>query len=249
MNRIRTLIMRGGTPEAAPPWSLASAMITLVFAFAAFILGSTIAFIWLEARDYTPLAGLCLGGVLIFLFVRQTRQRQWAALKLTPSETPLPFIMFIALGFAIALDLIGLAATGEFLPKPELLGLSPGALGAIQWLVAIAFLVIVQPIAEGLVFRGITLPALRGVLGAWGGLLATALLTGVFHLLLYPPNYNTTSSFAPIWYGLLVPVIEAIIYSLVRANTNSTRASIAAHIAFGLFAVLKLLAIAGQSAV
>ncbi|MEP7292039.1 MAG: type II CAAX endopeptidase family protein [Chloroflexota bacterium] len=245
MNLIRRLIVRGGDAEPTQPWSVASALLTIAFAFAALIFGSALALVWLGERDYTPLAGLILGGILITLFVWQTHRSDLGALRLFPSTTPILFIMFIALGFAIGLDLIGLAVTREFLPKPELLGLSPGALGAAQWLVASAFLVVVQPIAEGLVFRGVALPAIRTLLGAWGGLLATAVIVGVFHMLIYPPNYNTTSALTPLWYGLLVPVLEAIFFSLVRANTGSTRVSIAAHAAFGLFAVLKLLTLAG----
>ena len=248
MNRIRNMLARASAPEPAPPWTVSSALLTVAFAFLALIIGSAVALIWFGEQDYTPLAGLLIGGILIILFVWQTRRADLGALRLYPSNPPLLFILFVALGVAIALDLIGLALTREFLPKPELLGLRPGALGAAQWLFAIVFLVIVQPIAEGLVFRALALPALRTILGAWGGLFAAALLAGIFHLALYSPNYNTTSALVPIWFGLIVPFIEALFYGLVRGYAGSTRASIAAQVAFGIFAVLKLLAIAGQSA-
>ena len=42
-----------------------------------------------------------------------------------------------------------------------------------------------------------------------------------------------------------MPAIEAAIFSLVRSYTDSTRASMAAHLTFGLFAVIKLLALSG----
>ncbi len=248
MNGIRNLLARAGAPEPTPPWSLSSALLTIAFAFIALIIGSAVALIWLGEQDYTPLAGLVLGGILIILFVLQTRRADLGALRLYPSNPPLLFIMFIALGAAIILDLLSLAVTREFLPKPELLGLRPGALGAVQWLAAGVFLVIIQPIAEGLVFRAVALPALRTMLGAWGGLIAASLGAGVFHLALYPPNYHTLSSLVPLWYGLLIPAVEALFFGLVRGYTGSTRASIAAQVAFGIFAVLKLLAIAGQSA-
>lgn len=248
MNRIQQLLARAGAPEPAPPWSLTSALIAVVVTVAALILGSGFALVWLGERDFTPLAGLALGGALVIVFIRQTRQRDWDALRLVESTPPLLFVVFFSMGAAILLDLLGLAVTREFLPKPELLGLVPATLGIQQWLVAIIFMVIVQPIVEGLVFRGITLPALRTVLGAWGGLIGTAALAAVFHLVMYPPNYNTASAITPIWYGLFVPFGEAVYFSLVRGYTNSTRASIAAQVAFGLFAVLKLVAIAGGQA-
>lgn len=245
MNRITAFFARAGAPEAAPPWSPATAVLALLFAFIAMIVGSGVAVVWAEGQPYTELAGWTLGGILILLFVWQTRRREWDALQLVSSSAPVVFVMFVAFGCAVALDLLSLAVTREFMPKPELLGLNPGALGVPEWAFAIAFMVIIQPIAEGLIFRGIALPAARTLLGAWGGLLALAALAGVFHLLIYPPNYNTASTITPLWYGLVIPALEALVYGLVRASLGSTRASIAAQIAFGLFAVLKLLALAG----
>lgn len=241
MNRIKSLFARIAAPEPAPPWSLASALFALVFAFVALIVGSGAALVWAGERGYTALAGWSIGSVLILLFVWQTRRDNREALRLDSAGTPLLFVMFIAFGFALALDLLSLGVTGEFLPKPELLGLTPSTLGVVEWGLAIAFMVILQPIVEGLIFRGITLPALRTILGAWGGLLAAAALTGIFHYLIYSPNYATTSPLTPIWYGLIIPALEAILFGAVRSYTHSTRASIAAHLIFGLFAVLKLL--------
>jgi membrane protease YdiL (CAAX protease family) len=245
MNRINSLIARIGAPEAAPPWALSAALVAPLFAFVALIAGSGVALVWAGERDYTGLAGWTLGAILIGLFVRQTRRHDWTALRLVAASTPILFVMFIAFGCALAFDLVSLAVTREFLPKPELLGLNPSVLGVLEWSLAIAFMVILQPIAEGLVFRGIAIPALGARLGAWGGIFAAAALAGIFHLLIYSPNYATASSFTPLWYGLAIPILEAILFGAVRGYTGSTRASIAAQIAFGLFAVLKLLALVG----
>lgn len=239
-----SLLARLRVPETPPVPTITLGLASIAFAFIALIAGATAAFIWLGDRDFTELAGWTVGAVLIVAFVRQTHRRAPEALRLMPSNTPVVFVMFVALGAAIGLDLISLAVTGEFLPKPELLGLNPSTLGALEWIFAFAFMVLAQPVAEGLVFRGVALPALRSALGVWGGVLATALITGAFHLLIYPPNYSTTASLTPIWYGLIVPIIEAIFFSLVRSYAQSTRASIAAHVAFGVFAIIKLLAVA-----
>ena len=245
MNRIRAFFARIGTPEPAPPWSMTTGLLVIVVALIAMLIGAAIAVIWGGTQDYVELAGWTLGGILIVVFIWQTQKRD--ALLLNPPSTPILFVMFVALGCAIALDLISLAVTNQFLPKPELLGLNPSALGLLEWVFAVAFMVIVQPIAEGLVFRTITLPALATLLGSWGGILATALVTGVFHIMIYPPNYNTPSPLTPIWYGLVVPILEALIYSSVRGYTRSNRAAIAAHVAFGIFAVIKLLTLTGAS--
>lgn len=247
MNRINALFARISAPEAAPPWSLTTALLAVIFAFVSLVVGSGVALVWIGERGYTPLIGWMLGALLIAVFIRQTRQRDGEALRLTASESPLPFVMFIAFGFALALDLLSLAVTREFLPKPELLGLNPGALGIVEWGFAIAFMVLLQPIAEGLVFRGITLPAVSATAGSWGGILVTAVISGIFHLAIYSPNYNTSSSITPLWYGLAIPIVEAILFGMVRRATGSTRAAIAAQAAFGLFAVLKLLALSGAN--
>lgn len=243
MNRIRSFLASVSAPEAAPPWSLTTAALAILFAFIAMIIGTGVIFVWLNTQRYTELAGWVVGGLLTIMFVWQSRRKEWASLKLSGSSTSILFVMFISLGVAIALDLVSLAVTHEFSAGPELQFLDPNALGVVEWVLAIAFMVIVQPIAEELIFRGITLPAIRTKLSAWGSILVTAGITGVFHMLIYP--MNSLSAISPIWYGLLIPIIEAIIFGMVRNSTHSTRAAIAAHIAFGLFAIVKLLTLTG----
>lgn len=245
MTQKKSLFERISAPEPAPPWSLLAALGTILVALLLLIVGAVIALSWAGDQSYTLLAGWTLGGIFVIAFVWQTRRQQWQALYLVPSRVPLLFVMFVTFGCAVGLDLISLALTGEFLPKPELLQLTPASMSIFDWGFAIAFMVFIQPIAEGLVFRGVTLPAVRKLLGAWGGLVVTATMTGIFHLLVYSPNYATTSNFTPLWYGLVVPALEAAIFSMVRGYTDSTRASMAAHLTFGLFAIIKLLALAG----
>ncbi len=245
MKQKPSFFARISAPEPAPPWSLTTALLTIAFAFVAMIVGSVVALVWAGDLSYTLLAGWTLGGILIAAFVWQTRRRQWDALYLIPARVPLVFVMFVTFGCAIGLDLLSLTLTGEFLPKPELLALNLGSMGVFDWGFAIAFMVIIQPVAEGLVFRGVALPAVRTLLGTWGGMIVTAILAGVFHYLIYSPNYASAATITPLWYGLIVPIIEAAIYSLVRGYTGSTRAAMAAHLTFGLFAVIKLLALAG----
>ena len=219
---------------------------TVIFALIAMLIGAAVALIWASTATYTQLAGWTIGGLLVAIFIWQTHLRDRDALRLAPPQTPVIFVMFVAFGLALALDLLSLGVTGEFLPKPALLGLNPGALGLLDWAFTALFMIVVQPAAEGLAFRAITFPALRAVTGAWAGILLTAVLTGLFHMLVYPPNYNTTSALTPLWYGLIIPVVEAVLYGMVRASTKSTRAAIAAQAAFGLFAVVKLLMLTGR---
>jgi membrane protease YdiL (CAAX protease family) len=176
------------------------------------------------------------------LFVLQTRQRaeDRAALRLHVSTMPLPFVMFVALGAAIALDLLGLLLTGVFAQSPELASFDARSAGFLQWGVALALMLAAQPVSEELAFRGVAFPALRAMFGGIAGWLLSAALYGGFHYLAFAPT-PTAGSFASIWYGLLVPLIEGLLFGIVRAGTGSTRAAMFAHAAFGLFAIAKLL--------
>jgi membrane protease YdiL (CAAX protease family) len=249
MNRLRQWLAGVSLPDPPPLWSFSSALVAVVVAIVTALVGLTVAIVWTGDQDYTQLAGLTVGGILTIFFVWQTRRRHSDALRLGSSPTPILFVMFVSFGCALALDLLGLAITREFLPTPELLRLNPNALGAAQWILIVLFMVVVQPIAEGLVFRGVLLPSVRALISGWGGVWITAAFSGAYHYLLYPPNYNSyytiTSTIAPLWYGLVVPIISAILFGAVRASSKSTRAAIAAQIAFGLFAVVKLLTLTG----
>ncbi|NDJ60651.1 MAG: CPBP family intramembrane metalloprotease [Chloroflexi bacterium] len=240
-----SLIARIAAPEPAPPWDLLAAGIAVVFAFFAPVFGVLVAQAWFEGQPYATLAGWALGSLATAAFVWQTRRRpeDRAALRLGPSTTPLPFVMFIAVGFALAFDLIGLALTGDFLPTPELLGFDVAAASVVAWIVAFVFMVIAQPVAETLVLRGLAFPALRTAFGPWPGLILCALLHALLHLLTYPPNYIGVGPISPIWYGFALPLLDALVICVVRAVTGSTRAALVAHAAFGLFALLKLFVI------
>ncbi|MBC7814346.1 MAG: CPBP family intramembrane metalloprotease, partial [Burkholderiales bacterium] len=110
------------------------------------------------------------------------------------------------------------------------------------WVAAVLLMVLAQPIAEELVFRGILFPALRAATGAWAGLFLSALLYGTFHLLTYAPPQE---GLVGVWYGLFAPLLAGLVIGGIRAYTGSTRAAIVMHVGFGIFAVLKALTITG----
>jgi len=62
----------------------------------------------------------------------------------------------------------------------------------------------------------------------------------MFHFVAYqPPTSVSTTAF--VWIGILQPLIGGLIFGAVRVYTSSTRATFLTHLAFGLFAVIKLL--------
>lgn len=242
-----SLIARIRAVEPAPPWNLTSALIAMVVAILAFIGGTFAAEIWLSGQPTALIAGWVIGGIITIIFVLQSRKtpEQRAALKLHPGGTPLLFIIFISFGLALTIDLLSLLVTGQFLPAPVLLSAAVERDNTALLVISAVFLLLVQPIAEELVFRGIVFPVLRIGFGAWPGLIAASAASGIFHLLIYPAAYAMVfpdaTSFATLWHSGVNPLLAALIFGIVRAVTGSTRSAIAAHFAFGLFALFKLL--------
>lgn len=248
-------LKRLATLEAPPPWGIGTVITSLLAAIAAIVVGTTLAFMLFGTTALATIAGWAVGMLIIIAFVIISRSRpdEREALGLGATESALPIVLLLSLGVAITLDLVGLAVTGVASPVTELLiffGGAPGtgvtipfAADAFAWIVAIMLLVLFQPLAEELMFRGLIYPALRTGLGAWVGFFATAILYAAFHLF----TYTTTpqSNFPFTWYVLLLPLLNGLYLTAVRAYTRSTRAAIVAHVGLGIFAILRALVLAG----
>jgi membrane protease YdiL (CAAX protease family) len=249
------LLSRINAPEAAPPWNVLVALFTVIVAFVAIIIGTTIALLLLDQTQYTALASWTIGAAITvaFIFTRFRTPEERAALRLNLAGDTLPvqqlfLMLLIGVGLAVALDVVSGRVTNSFAPDPELyplyLDASVGGFPVlvVSWLLALVFMVIAQPVAEELVFRGVLLPSLRATIGAWPGYILSALLYAVFHLMAFSPSPN---DFRGLWYGQILPFIAGLIFGAVRLYTGSTRAAILAHVGFGLFAVVKLVTLVG----
>lgn len=236
-----TLLDRISTLEARPPWSVTMALLSIVAAFIANV--AAVAFVqsWFGPRQTWLLLAWTIAALLIFIFVFQSRRSaaERAALRLQSPGVALPLLLVINIGFAMLLDLLSLGVTGEFLPMPELLVLAQAPDDAIAWLSAGLLMVIAQPAGEELIFRGIAQPIFRSALGAWPGLLLSAVAYGIFHLAVYTTGSLGNPQDPAVWYSLILPTLHGLVFALNRAATGSTRAAILAHAAFGVFAVLK----------
>jgi membrane protease YdiL (CAAX protease family) len=161
-----------------------------------------------------------------------------SALAMQPA-TPIPVMAFIGFTLALSIDLLAIIVTGQFLPSAELTSLIQPSVSSFHWVVAIAFMMFLQPIAEGVVFRGLLLPVLRARLGPWPGILLAAAAAAAFHIAIYASAYAT--QFSAVWYGVVNPFLAAVVFGCVRAATGSTRTAIVAQSAFGLFALVKVI--------
>jgi len=254
----RRLLTRINTLDTPPPWGIVAGLGAVIASFAAVVIGSFIAWSLLDDRQYTALVAWTIGAVItiVFVFVRFAKPDERAALRLHGGDSGITSVasiqqiflmLLIGVGLSVTLDVVSGRVTRVFLPEPELLRLYSNSLDGlpiqpITWIIALVFMMGVQPVAEELVFRGVVLPALRTTTGAWPGYILSAILYAVFHLLSFPPS---ATDFNGLWYSLILPFIAGLIFGVVRLYTHSTRAAILARAGFGLFAVVKVLTLVG----
>lgn len=241
------MIKRLTRTEPEPPWSALAAIGAIFAMFAALLIGTTIAQSLLEESPQALMTGWSIGMILAILFVMVTRRRSaddMLALRIGGTKASLPLIALWGLGFAILLDLISALIIGnQTLATAELLNFTRADVGLSGWLIALIFMVGLQPIGEELVFRGLLFPTLRSSLGPWAGLMLSAAFHAMFHFIAYPPSPENQTIL--LWYGLILPFLDALVFASIRAMTGSTRAAMVAHAAFGLFAVVKVFTFTG----
>ncbi|MFN8374191.1 MAG: type II CAAX endopeptidase family protein [Anaerolineae bacterium] len=232
---IRSFMARIARPEAAPPWNSSAALQAVVVAFMCMLVGVNGMAAVFGQQPFIFLAGYAVGCALTLVYLWFTRRKaeDRAALRLqTPGSTSLLLIAFLCLGVALASDVLR-----RYQAVPELQYFDNSAL---EWVLAIVLMVFLQPLAEEIVFRGVMYPALRVTFGAWTGLFACTLAHAVFHFVSYSPAQLDLNT---LWLTFVLPYIDSLVLTLIRAYTGSTRAAIVGHMAFGLFAVVKLIAL------
>jgi len=63
----------------------------------------------------------------------------------------------------------------------------------------------------------------------------------IYHLTIYGERLPADSQ---LWYGIIVPGVNALFLAALRLRTGSTLATIIAHVGIGLIAILTALALA-----
>lgn len=239
----KRIFARISEAEAASPWSwldVTNALSVLLITFV--LIGQTISLMVINDPQRqlvtAPLLGWLLGAVLTIAYVFFIfRRRSPESLLLGESPLPPIFLLLLGVGMAILIDLFMLAASGDFLPSAELI--NARQYDIFTWITAALFMLAGQPLAEELVFRAVVLPKMRRWFGAWPGLVTCAGAYALFHMLVYAPQ-NTIY-----WEAFTAPFLAGLVISGVWAYTRSTTAAIITHAAFGLFALLKVIVMAG----
>ncbi|SRR5581483_3583108 len=232
--------------EAPPQWPFLTALFFVV-AYAVLLIAGQAFAVTVSGGGFnslTPLVlalGALLGGLAtiagIVQWARRRAQAAWIdSLRLRqPVQPPVALVALFGLGTAWAIDLVGvlLRLKGDQVLPPvlDVLRTPPD----LSWGVALSLALLVQPVAEGLVFAGILYPALARAVNS--NLLAAAITAGVYTLV----SLAVLSAGGGVWYGVIQPCLMALAMSLVRAFAQSTQSAIVTRAFFGLFFVLAAL--------
>lgn len=232
--------------QPPPPWTLTDALITLLASGIALLIISTTVASIIAGDLSTPapgawLIGWSIGLILLIGFVLISRRRtpaEFQALTLQPGRLPLPYLVLLGVAIALTADVIVGLVTQQFAVVAPL----RGGISGTDWLIAGLFMIVLQPIAEGLVFMGVVLPRLRASLSPVGGYLAMAVAYTLLYALVYGALLPPAGMFG---YGVLLPLLLSLAYGWLRLYTGSTRDTIVAMMGGGLALLLSALVLLG----
>ena len=242
-----------------PPWSVLSAALTTIAMLITLIsLGPALASVMLggpltshfwhgsAAKSHLLLSlSWSLGMAFTIAFVLASRRgsdESWRGLRLHWGEVPLS-ITSLLIGMAIALVVqifVGLASD-MFCPIPELFDFFK--IGPTNIISAALLLILLQPIAESLVFQAVVLPSLRWNFGPWIGVLMTSVLFTLMHLSVF--SVQNRGVYTDPWYDDVYPFLIGFAFSILKVYTGSTGVVIVARMGAGLIFFLIGHALAG----
>ncbi len=244
------------TPEEAPPWGQMSALVALAMVVACFVAGAFLilplgmATGSLDAHWLALTIGAILTLAYLAFFFRNSTHRAALGKGFRELRGRQSIQYWLAWGFMVsfALDLLGQALIGRIWPPLELWPTFQARLnaelGILSLLLAALFMLVLQPIIEEVVLRGMLYPAMRariaGESGVWVALISAALAHSILHNALYG-SLGAGRDFSEIWLVILLPSISGFTFGMARAISQSTLAAVYCHAGFGVAALAKIL--------
>lgn len=219
--------------ELPPPWAFGEVILAIAVLFVGtLIIGTGVtASVATSSTNPDPISfifGWMMGLIVVVIFVlirwRRTKER-FDALRLYQGEWQPLLAIMVGLGGGFSAAIVAGLGSGDFITPIPVFGILTGDVGSLA-LVSL-FIILVQPIAESLVFSGIALPRLRASLGGWFGLISMMLLFAIYYYLVF--GARATGSIA-LWYGAIYPLVIGFTLGAVRIWSKSTIATILAQV-------------------
>ena len=117
--------------------------------------------------------------------------------------------------------MLGFDALGRFLPMPKTTPFDQFFARPSDAYLTVAFAITLGPLMEELFFRGFLYQVVARRLGAFWGILLTALPFGLMHYLQYRS-----------WSAVLIIILVGVVLTTVRAVTKSVASSFLAHVGY-----------------
>jgi membrane protease YdiL (CAAX protease family) len=177
---------------------------------------------WVDVAQKPALAllseFLAYGVVAIYMILLlevKYRTRFWSAIRWNwPGVAG-----FSLLGIGILM--LSLDLLGRFLPMPKTTPFDQFFERPTDAYLTAAFAVTLGPLMEELFFRGFMYPVLARRMGAFWGIILTALPFGLIHYVQYRS-----------WSAVLIIILVGIVLTTVRAVTKSVSSSFLAHVGY-----------------
>jgi membrane protease YdiL (CAAX protease family) len=151
---------------------------------------------------------------MVLLIEGKYHVRFWPAIRW---NWPTAVFGFMGIGvLMLALDFLG-----RFLPMPKTTPFDQFFDRPLDAYLTVAFAISLGPLMEELFFRGFLYPVLARRMGAFWGILLTALPFGLIHYLQYRS-----------WAAVLIIVLVGVVLTTVRAVTKSVASSFLAHVGY-----------------
>ena len=166
---------------------------------------------------------------MILLVEGKYHTRFWAAIRWNwPGLAGLSLV-------GVGVLMLGLDFLGRFLPMPKTTPFDQFFDRPLDAYLTVAFAITLGPLMEELFFRGFLYPVVARRLGAFWGILLTALPFGLMHYLQYRS-----------WSAVLIIILVGVVLTTVRAVTKSVASSFLAHVGYnGTLMILAAVATAG----
>jgi uncharacterized protein len=161
------------------------------------------------------LAYLVIALYMILLLEVKYHVRFWSAIRW--NWPGIAGVSFLGLGVLM----LGLDMLGRFLPMPKTTPFDQFFERPMDAYLTVAFAITLGPLMEELFFRGFMYPVLARRVGAFWGIIFTALPFGLIHYVQYRS-----------WSAVFIIVLVGVVLTAVRAVTKSVASSFLAHVGY-----------------